>query len=264
MKNFYQWGTNPYYYLAGKYGIHPTYIQEMISQKISDAEIIKMINLLKENNKNKYEINLVISEFQKPIKITKGKWSPVKKLKNQEVLLIGSGEKTTKYREIIENYIKIKKPIVIALKINTVINPSLINYYISCNPLRIVNEIKKLKNLKKLIIIPKTLIKGKIKFSHSQKKILDFGIGIKDNKFKFFKNCAYLDKLYTISYALAVATSGKASKISLAGFDGYGEKDIRTKNITQVFTNYINHKNSLPLKFITPSSYNFNISRNAI
>ena len=26
----YKWGTNPYYYLAGKYGIHPTYIQSMI------------------------------------------------------------------------------------------------------------------------------------------------------------------------------------------------------------------------------------------
>ena len=25
----YKWGTNPYYYLAGKYGIHPTYIQSM-------------------------------------------------------------------------------------------------------------------------------------------------------------------------------------------------------------------------------------------
>src|SRR5688572_3704912 len=24
------WGTNTYYYLAGKYGIHPTYIQEML------------------------------------------------------------------------------------------------------------------------------------------------------------------------------------------------------------------------------------------
>ena len=34
MKKFYQWGTNPYYYLAGKYGIHPTYIQEMLSQNL--------------------------------------------------------------------------------------------------------------------------------------------------------------------------------------------------------------------------------------
>lgn len=31
MQAHYGWGTNPYYYLAGKYGIHPTYIQEMLS-----------------------------------------------------------------------------------------------------------------------------------------------------------------------------------------------------------------------------------------
>ena len=46
MKAFYKWGTNPFYYLAGKYSIHPTYIQ-MLSQKIDDSKILKIINQLK-------------------------------------------------------------------------------------------------------------------------------------------------------------------------------------------------------------------------
>ena len=69
---------------------------------------------------------------------------------------------------------------------------------------------------------------------------MDFGIGLKDNKFEFFKDCAHLNKLYTISYALAVATSGKAKKITLAGFDGYGEKDLRTKTVSKIFFDYLN------------------------
>ena len=47
MKAFYKWGTNPFYHLAGKYSIHPTYIQEMLSQKIDDSKILKIINQLK-------------------------------------------------------------------------------------------------------------------------------------------------------------------------------------------------------------------------
>ena len=34
LKNKYEWGTNTYYYMSGKYGIHPTYIQEMLAKKI--------------------------------------------------------------------------------------------------------------------------------------------------------------------------------------------------------------------------------------
>jgi 4-hydroxy 2-oxovalerate aldolase len=38
MKERYGWGTNPYYYLAGKHGIHPTYIHEMLGDARYDEE----------------------------------------------------------------------------------------------------------------------------------------------------------------------------------------------------------------------------------
>ena len=37
----YLWGTNPFYYIAGKSKIHPTYIQTMLSDKTFDYSIIK-------------------------------------------------------------------------------------------------------------------------------------------------------------------------------------------------------------------------------
>ena len=47
LKVKYGWGTNTYYYLAGLNGIHPTYIQEMLSTKFEDAEILAAIHQLK-------------------------------------------------------------------------------------------------------------------------------------------------------------------------------------------------------------------------
>ena len=121
-----------------------------------------------------------------------------------------------------------------------------------------MNDVNNYKRLKKPLIFPATLLTKNIKPLLSNVKILDYGIGLKDNKFKFYDKGAYLPKLYNISYALAVATGGKATNISLAGFDSYGYKDGRTEIVKEIFLSYINNKKSLKLKFLTPSSYNLN------
>ena len=51
-----------------------------------------------------------------------------------------------------------------------------------------------------------------------------------ENKFDIYEKCASIPKLYTVAYALSVATSGQAKRILLAGFDGYGQEDRRTKD----------------------------------
>jgi len=62
-------------------------------------------------------------------------------------------------------------------------------------------------------------------------------------------------RLYNIVYALAIATSGKANKILLAGFDGYGTDDVRTKIVNDLIFLYSSSKGSKPLLAITPTTY---------
>ena len=90
MKKNFKWGTNKFYYLSGKYGIHPTYVQEMLSQKLNKDKIIEVLEHLKEKNTegNKYDVNLIRTEFQKPIKLTEGKWVPKTKVKGKNILLL--------------------------------------------------------------------------------------------------------------------------------------------------------------------------------
>ena len=105
MQQKYKWGTNPYYYLAGKYGIHPTYVQEMLAIHFNESEILAAINQLKHSGGRRYNVDLVRSEFQKPMKLTKGKWSPSKVIRKREVMLLASGPKANDYKQEIENYI---------------------------------------------------------------------------------------------------------------------------------------------------------------
>ncbi len=257
--NKYKWGINFYYYLAGKFSIHPTYIQEMINIELTESEMIDGINQLKDYGASRYDVNLVRSEFQKPIKLKKGSWSPKSKIKGREVLLVSSGPNLKQYKLEIENYITKFKPFVIALNSSSTINKNLIDLYVACNPLTLLSDFKKIKNYKKPLVLPKSILSDKIKTRLNSQNILNYGVGIKENKFDIFDNCSNIPKLYTVAYALSVATSGQAKRILLAGFDGYGSEDRRTKIVDNIFYLYSTNKKAKKILGITPSSYSFDI-----
>jgi len=58
MQEHYGWGTNPYYYLAGKYGIHPTYIQQMLGDsRFSEEDVLAVIEHLRREGGKKFNLN---------------------------------------------------------------------------------------------------------------------------------------------------------------------------------------------------------------
>ena len=260
LKLKFKWGPNAYYYLAGKYSIHPTYIQEMLSTHFNPDEIMAAINQLKISGGKKYNVDLVRSEFQKPIQFIKGKWSPEEKIKNRQVLLIASGPKANAYKEEIENYIKLKKPYVMALNTTVNIDRKLIDVFVACNPLKLIADTNLYKSLKSPLIVPQSLLSKSLKNKFKNLKLLDFGVGVKENSFEFYKSGAIMPKLYTLVYALSIATSGKASKILLAGFDGYGSNDKRTKIVDELFYLYSSSKNAKSIVAVTPTSYSVSSS----
>ena len=256
LKIRYKWGPNPFYYLAGIHGIHPTYIQEMLTIKMEEDEILEAIKQLKTKDGNKYDVNLVKSEFQKPIKLYKGSWTPKSKLKNKEVFLISSGPKLNEYKREIEKFIIKNKPYVIALNPQVKINKKLIDLYVACNPLKVMAEANQYRNIKSPLAAPISLLSEQVKKKLKKIKIFNFGVGLKEGSFKFYDSCANIPKLYTLAYALSIAASGKSKKIYLAGFDGYQKNDRRIKIINEIFQNYLVTKGATRLTAVTPTVYN--------
>ena len=163
MQQKYKWGTNSYYYLAGKYGIHPTYVQEMLASHFNENEILSAINQLKNSGGEKYNVDLVRSEFQTSTELKKGNWSPVTKIKNREVLLVASGRKANDYKHELEKYIKTKKPFVIALNTKVCINKKLIDIFVASNPLKLITDCDIYKTLTSPLAVPKSLLSNDLK-----------------------------------------------------------------------------------------------------
>ena len=69
-----------------------------------------------------------------------------------------------------------------------------------------------------------------------------------------------MPRLFTLVYALSIATSGQAERILLAGFDGYGNDDIRTKIIDELLHLYSITTGSRSLLAVTPTTYSIRSS----
>jgi len=256
MKNKYGWGSNVYYYLSGLYGIHPSFIQGMLSAKnFSSDEILAVIDNLKTEGGKKFSNDLINTYKQYFIGKGNGKYKPLKNIKNKDVLILGSGPGVKEHKLALESFIKKYKPFVIALNTQNSINSKLINTRAVCNTLRLLTDHKSFKHLPQKLILPYQRLSNLIKDKFKKVKKLDFGVEVKNNTFKFMKSSAVIPNTLAISYALGIANSGKANKIYIAGFDGYEAEDPKRREMDELFSLYQSLKKKSELTSITPTKY---------
>lgn len=256
MKIKYKWGSNPYYYLSGLHGIHPSFIQGMLEAKtFSCAEILTVIDNLKTTGGKKFSKDLIDTYKQNYLGKSKGSYIPTKNLKNKDVLIIGSGPGVREHKLALENFIKKFKPFVIALNTQKTINSKLINLRAVCNTLRLLTDHKSFKYLPQKLVLPYQRLSKSIKDKFRNVKKLDFGVEIKSNTFKFKKSSAIIPNTLAISYALAISNSGKAKKIYIAGFDGYNAEDPKRREMDELLILYQSLKRKSELISITPTKY---------
>ena len=256
LKKKYRWGSNPFYYFAGLNSIHPTYVQEMLSDDLFDNEdIYYNLKYLSSVGGKKYSKELITLGKNYYKKTSMGEWEPISVLKNREVLIIGPGESVIKHKLKLLKFIKKNKPIVLILN---AINPIPIKYVyanVVCHTLRLLSDISKYKKSKKYLIAPFSSFSKNIKSRISAKKMLNFGLQVKNNKFKFEKNRVVLPNSLAITYTLGICTSGKCKKIIFAGLDGYNKDNPKKFEMDAVLQNYKLEKNARQIFSLTPTNY---------
>lgn len=256
MQQQYGWGKNPYYYLAGKYGIHPTYIQQMLSDsRYSEEDVIAVIEHLRVEGGKKFNLNTLDAARHFYQGTPQGSWSPVNLFSNREVLLLGTGPGVEKHRTALERYISEQKPLVLALNTQSGINAKLIDIRIACHPVRLLADCEAHTKLPQPLITPYSMLPKDVQEALSDKEIFDFGLSVQVDKFNFSSTHCTTPSLLVMAYAFAISASGGASRILLAGFDGYEGVDSRNEEMNNIVLKYRESKNKIPLLAITPSRY---------
>ncbi|WP_345876315.1 aldolase [Shewanella algae] len=259
LKNECGWGSNPYYYLSGKYGIHPTFIQEMLADsRFSEAEVLGAIDHLRTEGGKKFSfstLNSSIHPYHGDLQV--GTWEPKSKLSGKNILILGAGPSLQAHSAAIELFIKKYKPVVIGMNTETGIAQGLIDLRVASHPVRLLADCEAHSLLPQPLVVPYKVLPKDIKAALKNKEVLDFGLHVEEGVFEFGANVATIPNSLVISYALAIAESGEAESIYMAGFDGFGYADARTTEMQKVLKLF-SEISDREIVSITPTQYDIN------
>ena len=255
LKLKHKWGSNIYYFLSGKYKIHPSYIQEILNKpKNTHEKIINMINYFKSIKSTKYNPETLFAAINFYKKKPKGKLIDDINKKPKNIVILGSGNSVKSNLIKIKKFIRQKKCLVFALNTNNLIDEKLIDIRVISHPLRFFTDLNKFDSVTTPLLMPYSMIPKIIQNKFKKIKIYDYGIKIEDKKFKAKKNYCVVPNALAISYCLAFLNLINCKKIYLAGFDGYSKKNYRYDEANNFF-NFYNMINPDKIFTITPSKF---------
>ena len=261
MKVRYGWGTNPYYYLAGKYGIHPTYIQEMMADaRYDDEDILAVTEHLRAEGGKKFSFDSLDGARHFYHGKPRGTWKPAELMAGREVLILGTGPSVAAHATALAAYVRRAQPLVLALNTQSAIDSSLIDLRIACHPVRLLADAEAYADLPQPLITPASMLPEHLLAELQSNELLDFGIGIETDRFEFLDTHCIVPSPLVLAYSLAVVTSGKAANILMAGFDGYPAGDPRNTETASILKHFKDAAGSDLLLSVTPTCHKLRTS----
>ena len=255
LKHEYSWGTNPYYYLAGKAGIHPTYIQSMLTDlRFDEEDIFAVIETLRQGGSSRFSSARLGSALDFYTEPAQGTWRPADHFSGRDILLLGTGPGVKKYASAVEAFIRANRPVVAALNTQADISADLIAFRFASQPVRMMADVAEHKTLTQPIIAPFSALPNHITEAFEGQNLRDFGLQVKPEQFTFGEKTCISPSFLVFAYALAALTSGGANRIFLAGFDGYEGGDPRALEMRDILSQY-RAASGTPLIAITPTKH---------
>jgi 4-hydroxy 2-oxovalerate aldolase len=259
MQRKFGWGVNLLYFLGAKNNVHPTYIQNLLSNThYGTDEIIGAIDFLSElegtesYNGAIFETALTFSNNERDIS---GSGDVQGLFDYKDILIVANSPSTEKYASAIEMYIEKTNPVVISINITTHISPKLISYYVISHNSKFLSEANKYKELDKPIIVPKHRFSDSELLELAHVNLVDHGLKVMKGYFTSSGTYTTIPYDVTSAYILGVLLESKVNKILVAGFDGYSHDDVRQQEMVDILNLYKCHQKSLEIISLTPTTH---------
>lgn len=255
----YNWGSNLLYYLGAQNNVHPTYIQNLLTdQRYNDEEKLASISYLSSlNNSNSYsdEVLTAALKFYNENCDINGADSVKGLFQEKNILIITNSKSTHKYSKDIALYIEKYNPIVISINVNKFIPANLIDYYVISHNSKFLSESNLYKNIQKPLILPKCRFTKDELDEIAGLNFIDYGLDITKNILLPHENHVVIPYDITVAYLLGILLESKIKTLSVVGFDGYMKDDVRQEEMIDVLSLYKSHKNAVEINSLTPTTY---------
>jgi len=256
MQAIHGWGTNTYYHLAGRYGVHPTYVQSMLADsRYSGEDVLAVLEYLREAGGKKFSVEALETGRNFYDSQPSGTWAPAELIEGRDVLVLGSGPGVAAHRSALVHYIESRRPLVMAFNTDAVLDDRLVDLRVASHPYRLLSNAAAHLKLPQPLVTPASMLPPPVSDPLEDKEVLDFGLAVRSDTYEFSDRYCILPTSLTVVYALAVAASGRASRILLAGFDGYSADDPRNVEVDHLLAGFSATAGVPELLAITPSRY---------
>ena len=232
LKKIYSWGPNQAYYYSAKNSIHPTYVQNLLSEKKFNKQTIKTtLTFLKNKNSKIYDPNIFDDFF---LKLNKNRNLKFQYPHDNITLLCNNQSLKTK------KFDSKNSSSTASLNLNKFIKPDKYDYLFICHPFRLMTEIDSLNRLKKKLIMPKFNIINKIKKPLLSPIFYNF---FQSEKLIIKKNHCSYNKNLVLAYALSFCLEKKIKEIRI-----YGLSNNNSNNkLIKIFNSYLKKSRSKTL-----------------
>jgi 4-hydroxy 2-oxovalerate aldolase len=259
MQKKYGWGSSLLYFLGAQNNVHPTYIQNLLSNThYGTDEIVGAIDYLSKlestTSYNGAVLNTALSFNESNVEIS-GTGAIKGLFNNKNVLIIANGPSTEKYLSAVKLYIRQFKPIVISININESLPSEMIDYYVISHNSKFLADAKRYQALNSPIILPVHRFSKEELTLISELSLLDYGLTIKDGELTSYKTHSVVPSDITTAYVLAILLESNLLSLKAVGLDGYDINDPRQQEMINILDLYAMHKASLELESLTPTSY---------
>jgi len=252
----YGWGQNLYYYLAAEYGIHPTYIQELLfDTRYGPEDILAAIKFLRDIGAKSFNADMLTQAMVGGESDTDGTWVATGWAEGNTVLIVGPGHQGERHLAAVANFVRQRSPLVLCLNINKAFPCELVTAYVACHESRIMIEAHQYKTLKKPLFLPMARVPDDVKTGLGGVEVRDYGMRIARDTVEIRPSGCSLPQPLAVAYAIALAIEGGAGKIFLVGFDGYATGDRRQEEMIEIFERFHALASVPPIVAITPTTY---------
>jgi 4-hydroxy 2-oxovalerate aldolase len=208
MQKSYGWGSNLLYFLGAQNDVHPTYIQNLLSNShYGTDEVVGAIDYLSRldgtTSYNGAILNTALS-FNSSDAVISGT-SDVKSLfDNKNILIVTNGPSSNKYAAAIDIYIKENRPVVISINITESISTDLVDYYVISHNSKFLSDAKRYHQLDKPIILPKHRFSEEELDLITGCELLDYGLDVINNEFIANNTHAIIPSDITTAYVIRI------------------------------------------------------------
>jgi 4-hydroxy 2-oxovalerate aldolase len=248
----FEWGTNLHYMLSGTHGVHPTFVQRMIADpRFSPSQITETIERLGAQGGSTFDLDRAAEDVPEEASGSTGSWNALDWCAGRPVLIIGPGASVVERRKDLEHVIRSSDLVVLNLNLRPLIDPELIDAYVACNPVRARLDRTEIGSDHVRVIAPRSHL-GEVVDGLS---VDDWGMSVKNGQFEVSDTGCVVPSGVVAGYAIALATAGGASKVLLAGLDGFDHADPRQLTMCEMLTVAQSQPNTPTIVALTPTTY---------